>query len=550
MYFDNLINDRVANVKYTFMKFKNWTQKNIFETKWKWVAIFLPILMYIIIMSIAMCKKYDLFRIPVYDSCVFFQAIWKIANLKGLSNTITGISIWGDHLTFTILLYVPFYKIFPSIYTLFILQSFVLAIGGYGIYLISKEKLSNGIIAFIFMMIYLFYPATQHSNLGGFYPELISTTFAIFAFYFMMRKKYVIFWIFFLLGILSKEDVALTYSFFAIYIFFKNNKKVGLVAFIICVIYFLLSMFLFLKLFNGYGFFRFSTLSTTGSSFAFGDFYKNKFNIFFHINSIFREESLIYFFKLLLPLCFLSLLDFPILFIAFPAIFINVTTRSDFYLSLKTSHYNVSIIPFVFISAIYGFSKLLEINRDYKNTLNKKSPINIYGATFMLLCCSLISYYSLFDLGSKLNKYFERNKVEKPLTTETKNIIDNKKDRLAIKTNDEINDAIEAIKLIPKDASVSASTYMVAHLINREKIYWFSNPFKNNSYGLDYSIDNFDLVDYIVFNKYEYHFSNLDSEKMEKMENIFVAIMNSSDYDILFHKNDTYVLKLKRSNTN
>ncbi len=543
-----MLSEKLDGIKDWFIKLKNWIQKNIFETHWKWVAIFLPILMYVVILSVVSISKYNLFRNAAHCTGIFTQAVWKFANFDGLFNTVRGLNIWGDHLSFTMILYAPLYKIFPSVYTILIQQSIVLAIGGFGIYLIAKDRLKNKLLAFFFMLIYLINPALQNSNLSEFYPEVIATSFAVFAFYFIIKEKYIGFWVCFILGILTKEDIALTYSFFAIYIFFTRNKKVGLIAFIISIVYFLLAIFLFLKIFNGVGFFRFEI----GDSQWFDEFSVNKFNIFFHIDSLFNEKALIYMFKLLFPLCFISLLELPILLIALPALFINLSSRQDIIISV-VRHYNVSIIPFVYISAIYGFGKLLEIENDYKNNrsiLNKRSPIKSSYALIMIFCCSLISFYSFSTMVWGVKDYFKiyvnKNSSNiKPV--ENSNITA----KSPIKSKEDIKIALEAIKLIPKNSSVSASSYILPHVEPRRKLYYFPNPFISFLYGLDFggknrnsSINYNEEIDYIIFNKNEYYMWT----SVKWVNEIFENIIDSGKYEIIFNKGDTYLLKLRNSN--
>ena len=67
----------MESIKKDLIKIRDWIQKNIFDTKWKLVAIFLPIIVYIAIMSVVSISKYNLFRNGAHCTGIFLQAICK-----------------------------------------------------------------------------------------------------------------------------------------------------------------------------------------------------------------------------------------------------------------------------------------------------------------------------------------------------------------------------------------------------------------------------------------------------------------------------------------
>jgi len=240
----------------------------------------------------------------------------------------------------------PFYFIYSGPETLLVIQTIVLALGAWAVFLIvrkvlEKEKKRN-FIGLIFVTAYLLYPPMQRANIFEFHAVTLTTTTLLFMFYFWLGKKYRLSFLFFILSIIAKEQVALTTLFFGMYILYNNrrdkiNVRYSLLIMITSIIWFVASMLIIIPYFRGSNHFALN---------YYEDFLKSLFHI----------DSLRYLFFLLGPTAFLSLLSPLHLLIALPEFGINLLSN-NWNMRNIVFHYTSVIQPFVFISAIYGVKK-------------------------------------------------------------------------------------------------------------------------------------------------------------------------------------------------
>ena len=101
----------------------------------------------------------------------------------------------------------------------------------------------------------------------------------------------------------------------------------------------------------------------------------------------------------------------------------------------------------------------------------------------------------------------------------------------------------EALKLVPADASVTATYTLLPHLSHREQIYDWPNPWVPSYWGND---DGFRLpdpatIDYIV----------LDQTQVGEAQKTLVAGLIAPDgpYEVLFDTDDVLVAKRKDIST-
>lgn len=139
------------------------------------------------------------------------------------SAQITRLAIHNDPLLASLSI---FYFIYKSPETLLIIQSIVLGLGALAIYKIvefifNKSKYSN-FLALVFSFAYLLYSPMERANNFDFHAVVLATSFLLFMFYFFLKKKYGWSFLFFILSLLSKEEVGLTTTFFGIYALFSE----------------------------------------------------------------------------------------------------------------------------------------------------------------------------------------------------------------------------------------------------------------------------------------------------------------------------------------
>jgi uncharacterized membrane protein len=303
----------------------------------------------------------------------------------------------------------PFYFLYSYPQTLLIIQSIILALGAVAIFAITQKIFENevnkNIFALIMAVAYLLYPPMQRANLYEFHAVTLGTTFLLFMFYFWLVRRYWWSFIFFVLAILTKEQVALTTLFFGIYTTLirpclagrqaheSGNKRFSFLVVFFSVIWFILSIFVIIPSFRGERHFAlkyYDDFGTTPIEIITG-LLKHPYRFFQYL---FHQDTFRYFFFLLGPLGFLSLLSPAQLLVALPEFSINLLSN-NWNMRNIIYHYTAVIQPFVFIAAIYGAKSLIDSGRfKMKSFLGLAGRLRLPNlvAIFILSSSLLFSY--------------------------------------------------------------------------------------------------------------------------------------------------------------
>src|SRR3989344_9706664 len=290
-----------------------------------WAAI----ISYISYFSYVSIEKHNNFFTGRFDLGNMDQTVWNTLNGRffQLTNpdgtqTISRLAIHSD---FILMLISPFYILWNDTRVLLVIQSVILGLGGLFIYKISNYVLKNNYLSLVFGISYLLNPFVQKQNLFDFHPVTLATTFLLASFYFLIKRK---------------------------------NKW--------WIVFALLSIFLFCFLMSyaipaarGGAHFATEYFEMFGSSpFDIG---KNMLmNPIKTTSLLLTFPNLNYAYKLLLPVGFLSLLAPSFLIFALPDTLINLLSKNENLKSVNF-HYAALILPFIYISAVFGVKNLLSI---------------------------------------------------------------------------------------------------------------------------------------------------------------------------------------------
>jgi len=385
------------------------------------ILLWIFIVAYIIYFSYFTILRYRTLYASYYDLGIMHQTVYnsyqaiktgdwgrflELTNPTG-SEQIKRLAIHNDILLGLIS---PFYFIHAGPETLLVIQSIISALGALAIYkitlIIFKEKKSftpaYRQAGLIFSLSYLLYPSLERANIYDFHAVTLSTTLLLFMFYFWLVKNYKLSYLFLLLSILSKEQVALTTSFFGIYILtttlrsivVKREKKQKLfyagIVILISFVWFVFSIFFIIPILRGGQHFAVARYSDFGDSpirIIIGVL-TNPYSI---SKYLLRVDTLRYLIFLLGPVGFLSLLSPAQLFISLPEFAINLLSKSPNMRNI-IYQYTAVITPFVFISAIYGAKKISNI----KYQISKLHNIMQNGqflTVFILLFSLAFAYF-------------------------------------------------------------------------------------------------------------------------------------------------------------
>jgi uncharacterized membrane protein len=391
-------------------------------------------------------RKYDAFQAPAFDMGIFDQGVWLLSRFKEPFVTILGLNLFGDHVSFIMLAFVPLYWLWPTPETLLVVQAVVLALGAIPVYLLGRRVLKSGWFAVIPALAYLLTPALGWLNLENFHPDSLEVPLVLFALYFMTRHRWRWYLAMVILVMMVKEDVWLLLVPLGLYVTFKHNRKMGILTVALSAGWFLLAFLAIQPALSGAAI---GSLDSWRIPFGgVGGLLRTAFSQPWEvIGHMLTAEKVKYVFQLLTPLAFLPLLTWRAL-IAVPVLLFNLVS-SFWYQSNLEYHYHSLIIP------VFCFAALMALERFKSIELRR-------GLSVLVLLATVFSLYLWGPVhGSRHQSYY-------PDPEHPQNIAAN-----------------EAIALIPADAVVVAEDKFAAHLANRETIYVFPNPYRANYWGDD-----------------------------------------------------------------
>lgn len=364
--------------------------------------------------------------------------IFELTNPDG-TNIISRLAIHAD---FILIILSPFYLIWESPITLLLIQTIILGLGAYFIFKISTLILKDKNLSLVFSISYLLHPFVQKQNLFDFHAVTLATTFLLAAFYFLLKRKDPLFLLFLILTLLTKESVYIVGFLLGIFAFIKTKNKwwIGFAVLSLFVFYFLVSIAI--PWARGSAHFATEYFQDFGNS-PYGIAKNILLNPIKTAGLLATFPNLLYVYKLLLPAGFLSIFSPLFLIFAAPDILINLLSRNENLRSINF-HYAAIIIPFVYISAIYGAAFLLSLKN---KIINKKTLF------YLILLSSLFATYEYGTLPGSKNPTVE----------------------IYTKHLNERREILKFLKSIPPNLSVSATNNLGAHLSYRRNIYTIPN---------------------------------------------------------------------------
>jgi len=302
-----------------------------FINKYKFqIILWVCIIFFAIFFSVLGIRRYKTLNSYYYDLGIMNQVVYNTSRGRFLEMTNPtynkNMSRLAIHFDPILAIFAPFYKIYPGPETLIIGQSIILGLGALAVFLISQVILRQELLGLLFSISYLLYFPVQRAVLFDFHAVTLATTFLLFAFYFNLVKKNLLYFLFIILSLLTKEHIGLVIFMLGIYLtFVKKNRKIGIITSILGLIFFFATVYIVIPYFNGGAHFAISYFSNIGS----------------RINNIIAQGFL--YSKILIVPAFFSLFSPRSFLIALPEWAINILSSNGNMRSI-VFHYNSIIV--------------------------------------------------------------------------------------------------------------------------------------------------------------------------------------------------------------
>ncbi|MBD2293801.1 DUF2079 domain-containing protein [Anabaena sphaerica FACHB-251] len=441
-----------------------------------------------LVLFISGSLRHELFNSTAFDLGIFDQAIYLISQGKEPITTIQGFHILGDHAAWVhYILAIP-YKIYPSVYWLFIVQALALALGALPTWYLAIQAGLKESQAIAVATAYLLYPVVFNTNLFDFHPEVIAVPLLLSAVLFARLQKLIWFCVclIFILG--CKAVLSLTVAAMGLWlILFEKRRWFGLLAIILGVAWFIIATKLIIPVFSGAEAAAVGRYSYLGNS-----VFEIAKNLIFQpgliFSKIFSLDNLGYLLLLSAPIIWgLSTASLIPLVGALPCVAINLI--ADYQPQKDLVHqYSLPALPFLILAVIASLAV-------GKGLLQNKRGIIIW---------SLITFLCLAKFTHFTGKYLES--------------IDN------------WQATREAVSLVKKQGSVYTTAQITPHLSNRDLI-------KYTNVG--YQEQDLNIFDYVLLNVRHPGWAS----NQEFAQSLVSQLNNNSEFKLKYEKDDVYLFE-------
>jgi uncharacterized membrane protein len=164
-----------------------------------------------------------------YDLGIMENVFWNTAHGRLFASAIErgGSSHLAVHTSFIYLLFVPIYAVAQRPETLLVLQSVVFALGAWPLFLVARELLPGRMAALVVALLYLAHPAVGGANFYDFHELAFAPPLFFAAAWFWLRRSRLL-WIAVVLLLLVKEDMPIVVLLLGMFSLLSRRRAEGI----------------------------------------------------------------------------------------------------------------------------------------------------------------------------------------------------------------------------------------------------------------------------------------------------------------------------------
>jgi uncharacterized membrane protein len=487
------------------LSFLNLFFKKI-DNKIEKLSIFIVIVLiltFIIVYTKICFLRFNAGMSNLYDLGNMEQAVWNTLHGNFLRTTTSNLNTrLGGHFDIFLVFLTPFYALWPSPKLLILIQNIIIGLGALPLFLIAKKTLRSSLAGLVFAFTYLISPILGAACLFDFHAITLVSSFLFFAFYFLLKKHYIFYFIFIVLALTCKEEVSLLIFLLGAYIYWKYNKKIGIVTLLLGLSWFVLAFFIIIPHFaQGAGnIFLTERYDYLGS---------NKSQIIKSIitnpglllKNLWDIKKLTYFLYLILPLGALMLFS-PFTLLGIPSFAIYILSNYKGMFSGGV-HYSAPLLFYLVLGSIFGIKFWIK-------KVKKAEPIILYSLLLLVLFSSLF-------FGCKFKLKIWGPERESFHVAEASAVAEEKQPE------------IKKIKqLIPENVSLSSSPTVGVHFAARENIYLFPR---------------IDDASYVILDQPGLTWTQISLDDYKKS---FEQLRKNNEFQIIYEDNAYLIVKRKK----
>ena len=399
-----------------------------------WIVMVITIGIMTAFVGLLCCLYYKNHWTPNYDFGLFAQ-MFENMRKTGLPLITCErdrlLSHFAVHFSPVYYLILPIYLLLPSPTTLLVVTAFIAASGAVPLMLICRDHKLSEKACCAFAVIYALYPCISGGCFYYLHENVFLAPMLLWFIYFTEKRKTIPQTAFMILTLSIKEDASLYLIVIMLYFMISDRKiKRHLAFFIIPVVYFITVTLLLKNLGEGVMTGRYDNYIYDNSGSLFTAVTAVIKNPVYVLSQIFTEQKFIFILKMMLPVAFLPVLTkkLPRYILLVPFLLINLMTAYKYQYDIFY-HYCFGSGAVLLYLAVINYSDL------------KRPKVLLFS-----LFSSVIVFVCLFNPRNKYIRSYEDQTIQRETI-----------DR--------------ALAMVPRDESVSASTFFIANLYDCEEIY-------------------------------------------------------------------------------
>jgi uncharacterized membrane protein len=381
--------------------------------------------------------RHDHFASNAYDLGVQDQTVWGYSQLQMIPNTVEMIpNLLGDHFHPILMVIAPLYWIWDDVRVLLVVQAVLLAAAGIPIFWWARQRL--GLIpAIAFEAAYLTFWGVFSGVIFDFHHVAFAVPAVSFGLYAVLTTRNRLFWAMLVLGLLTRENIALTFAAIGVYIALVQHRwRLGAAVIALSVAWFAALIEFVMPAIAGVPY-RHWTYDALGTGPGSALLYLIRHPLSSLRLLVDNSAKLKLLGGLLGAWLFLPVLS-PLALVAIPTLFERLWSSNPALWS-ASFQYSLVIAPILAFAAVDALARL-------QNVLplpRWRVRVGV-GVSLAVLAAGLILSFGVVAPFDEVGTYISSRQV---------------------------SDIQSCLTVIPADAGVSASTELLPHLSHRRQIY-------------------------------------------------------------------------------
>ena len=448
-----------------------------------------------------------------YDMGIYDQGFWLVSRGGQSFITVRGLEFWGHHVNLVVLAFVPFYWLGAGPAFLYVAQATVLGAGAIPTYLIARDRFGRPWMGFVFAVVFLLYAPIQWISWANFHPEALVITPFLFAWWFATRRRWTACLVAVVVALSTREDTALAVVVMGGVLWWTlrgdrgtaRDRRMAVVIAALGAAWYVVCTRLVIPHFNG-----------GKQPFYIGYFYGNYGDSLPAIARSILErpdrvvsdatqpDRLRFYRDLLLPWGGVPLAAPLHLLMAGPQLLASVIGLSPYARTIRYQYTSVMVAPIV-IAAVEGAWWLWRRFRVVRSGL----------VPYLLVCAYVTNVaWSPSPIGASDNVWATASPRHEFMR--------------------------EALRLVPDDASVTATYSLGPHLSHREQIYDWPNPWVPSYWGND---DGARLPDPATIEYLVLDMTQVGDAQRELVDRLLGPDRQGGEFDVIYDEQDVVVAR-------